>query len=184
LVAQCVITVLGSIKAGLGTEKTSSIVWERPSFRPSFSIAEITSSLGNAKRILKEAGFLRENIYGAGMFKYCYDGEHPLLDKTDHRPSVMGSNAEISNKTMTLDPRLRVNKEDDLCEFTKDGEILRVPYKLLNSQNKHECDKALVRHAHWQIANWLKVKDERHTSVYNKDTSKEEYINCLQQWSV
>ncbi|RKF77204.1 hypothetical protein GcM3_073040, partial [Golovinomyces cichoracearum] len=73
LAAQCVIIVLGSIEAGLGIDKTSSLVWEKPYDRPSVSVAEVTSSLTNAKRILREAGFLHENIKGLGMSKYCYD---------------------------------------------------------------------------------------------------------------
>ncbi|RKF76013.1 hypothetical protein GcM3_081030, partial [Golovinomyces cichoracearum] len=73
LAAQCVIIVLGSIEAGLGIDKTSSLVWEKPFDRPSVSVAEIAPSLADAKQILSEAGFIHEKIKGSGMSKYCYD---------------------------------------------------------------------------------------------------------------
>lgn len=182
LAAQCVIIVLGSIKAGLGTEKTSSIVWERPSYRPSVSIAEIRTTLGSAKRVLKEAGFLSVNIHGSGMSKYCYDGEHPLLDGTDRRPSVKGSNTQTSKKIMKTDPRLRVNKDDDICIVIENEKEVRQQYKSLNLQQKQECDKARVEKAQWRIVIWIQKDSESHTSVYNPDAVKQEFTQCLDQW--
>ncbi|RKF82442.1 hypothetical protein GcM3_024047 [Golovinomyces cichoracearum] len=183
IVAQCVIIVLGSIKAQLGTDKTSSLVWEKPFHRPSVSVAEIAPSLADAKQILSDAGFLQKKIEGSGMSKYCYDGKHPLSDETDHRPNAKGRNAKISKKIMKTDPRLRVNQEDDKCKVIVNGKKVKRPYKSLTLQQKRECDKARVESAQWQIVLWLQKTDEEHNSIYNKDAVKEEFSKCLKKWS-
>ncbi|RKF60870.1 hypothetical protein GcM3_161022 [Golovinomyces cichoracearum] len=84
---------------------------------------------------------------------------------------------------MTTDPRLRVNKEDDTCKVTVNGENVKRPYKSLNLQQKRECDKARVEKAQWRIVIWLQKNNERHTSVYNQDAVKKEFVQCLDQWS-
>ncbi|RKF84356.1 hypothetical protein GcM1_106007 [Golovinomyces cichoracearum] len=117
------------------------------------------------------------------MKKYCYDGQHPLLDEKDNHPIVKGPCAEMPNKITTLDPRLRVSNDDDICEFYDNGEIQRVPYKLLKWQRRLEFDKAVVQHAQWQVTQWLKISDKMLDSIYNKEAIKEEYTRCLDQWS-
>ncbi|RKF80003.1 hypothetical protein GcC1_040043 [Golovinomyces cichoracearum] len=182
LAAQCVIIVLGSVRAGLGIDKTSSLVWEKFHDRPSVSVVEITTSLASAKRTLREAGFLHENIKGSGMSKYCYDGEHPLLDGTDLHPSVKGWNAKITKNIMTTDPRLRVNKEDDTCNVIVNGEYVQRPYKSLNLLQKRECDKARVKRAQRRIVFWLQRNNKKLNSVYNPDAVKKEFRKCIDQW--